>query len=428
MESERTTSGQEPEMDGSPRWRRTLLVAAVAQAFSILGFAFVTPFLPLYIQTLGVHGIANVTLWAAMLSGFVAIGMAVASPIWGVLADRYGRKIMVVRAAGSAALLVALMALVTNVYQLLALRLLQGVFTGTVSASQALVSSQSPRSRLGFSMGVMQTAVFIGNSLGPLGGGIVAELLGFRPTFLVAGALLLTCAVLVGLFVHEEHPKATARSQPHTKALFGDMGRVISVPGLLPMVASVFAVQFAITQVYPILPQFVQVLQGAAGNAAIATGLILAGAGAAGALSSTAVGWFSDRIGHKTVLATAALLACLISIPQYFVTATWQLGVLRIADGFALGAMLPSASAILAGLVPAERRGAAYGISAAAVSLGIAAGPLTSAGIVAISGIRAVFLSAAVLLLLISGWVTLVVPAGSSRRMRPGILRWRPRP
>lgn len=380
---------------------------AIAQTFSILGFSFVIPFLPLFVQQLGIHGITRVTLWAAFLSGCSAIGMAVASPIWGVLADRHGRKIMVMRASLSAAVLIGLMGLVSNVYQLLALRLLQGFFTGTVSASQALVSSQTPRKRLGFALGVMQTAVFVGNSVGPLIGGFTAEVVGFRFSFVVGGALLLTCGLLVTFLVHEE--PVNTHQDAARPTLLGGLRQVLVVPALLPMIGAIFAVQFAITQVYPILPQFVQVLQGKSGHAALATGLILAGAGAAGAISSTVIGWFSDRIGHKWILVGAALAACLISIPQYFVTATWQLGLLRVCDGFALGAMLPSSSAILAGLVPAERRGAAYGLSASANSIGVAAGPLTTAGVVALTGIRSVFLTAALLLGIIAVWVGTMV-------------------
>ncbi|MBV9279970.1 MAG: MFS transporter [Chloroflexi bacterium] len=396
------------------RWQRTLLVMAIAQTFSILGFSFVIPFLPLYVQQLGIHGVARVTLWAAFLSGCTAAGMAVASPIWGVLADRYGRKIMVVRAAFSAAVLIGLMGLVTSAYQLLILRLLQGMFTGTVSASQALVSSQTPRNRLGFALGVMQTAVFVGNSMGPLLGGLVAQAVGFRLSFGIAALLLLTCAVLVTVFVREESRFKEQGDAPRPRVVAG-MRQVLAAPAILSMIGALFAVQFAITQVFPILPQFVQQLQGRAGHAAAVTGLILAGAGAAGALSSTTVGWFSDRIGHKSILVTAALVACAISVPQYFVQATWQLGALRVADGFALGAMLPSASAILAGLVPPERRGAAYGLAASANSMGIAAGPLTSAAVVAISGIRAVFLTAAILLGFISVWVATMVHVRSKQ-------------
>jgi MFS family permease len=402
-------------------WRRTLLVTAIAQSFSILGFSFVIPFTPLYIQTLGIHGTASITLWAALLSGSVAVGMLVAAPIWGVLADRHGRKIMLIRAAFSAAVLVGLMGAATNVYQLLALRLMQGALTGTVSAAQALVASQTPKDKLGFSLGTMQTAVFVGSSTGPLVGGLVAQWLGFRPAFGIAACLLLTCAVLVTFFVHEERTEAKTEAEagaPRPSILSG-MKDVLKVPALLAMVATFFVVQYAVTQVFPILPQMVQQLQGTAGNAAVATGVILAGAGVAGAISSTSVGWFSDRIGHRTILITAALFACCITIPQAFVTATWQLAVLRVGDGMALGAMLPSASAMLAGLVPAERRGAAYGFSQSANSLGILLGPMTTAAIVAVSGIRDVFFSAAILLAFIAVWVSTRVHVGARQSREP---------
>ena len=414
-------------------WQRTLFVTAIAQTFSILGFSFVVPFLPLYIQDLGIHGVARVTLWAAFLSGATAIGMATASPIWGVLADRYGRKIMVVRASVSAAVIIGLMGLATSVYQLLILRLLQGMFTGTVSASQALVSSQCPRNRLGFALGTMQTAVFVGNSMGPLAGGFVAQAVGYRLSFACAAILLFTGAVLVAVFVREEPRFATraermqSQSEAQRPNILAGMREALAAPALLATIACLFAVQFAVTQVYPILPQFVQSLQGSAGHAAVATGLILAGAGAAGALSSTGVGWLSDRVGRQRVLVVAALAACVISVGQAFVQTTWQLAVLRIADGFALGAMLPSASAILAGLVPAERRGAAYGFAASANAVGFAAGPLTTAAVVAATGIREVFFSAAVLLGLIAVWVTVMVNPHAGERQQGGAGEVQPR-
>jgi len=401
---------------GVPGWQQTLMVTAVAQSFSIMGFAFVTPFLPLYIQQLGIHGTAKVTLWAALLSGLVALGQASASPVWGALADRYGRKIMVVRAAASGAVLVGLMGVVGNIYELLALRLLAGIFTGTVAASQALVASQTPKNRLGFVLGVMQTAVFTGSSLGPLMGGVTAELVGFRPTFGIAAGFLMTCALLVLFFAHEQRPERVPKED--RPKLFAGMRQVLLIGGVPPMIASIFAVQFAVTQVYPILPQFVEQLQGHAGHAAAVTGVILAGAGVAGAISATSTGWFADRLGHKRVLVAAATMAACVSIPQSFVQTTWQLGLLRVFDGLALGGMLPSAGAMLAGLVPQERRATVYGLSAAAVSLGFGGGPLISAAIVAVGGFRPVFFSAAFLLAVVAIWVAVMAP-GRVRRVSP---------
>jgi DHA1 family multidrug resistance protein-like MFS transporter len=403
-------------------WKRTLLVAAVAQTFSILGFSFVVPFLPLFIQQLGVHGVAQVTLWAAVLSGGSAVVMAIAAPIWGVMADRYGRKMMVVRSMFSAAILIALMGAAPNVWYLLVLRMLQGAFTGTVSACQALVASQSPRERMGFSLGVMQTAVFLGSSLGPVAGGVVAEATGFRMSFVVAGGVLSVGGMLALLFIQEEHRFAEQRSAPRPKFLAGARD-ALRAPALLAMITAIFAVQFGTTVVFPVLPQFVQSLQGSAGQAALITGLIFTGAGVAGALSSVLIGVVSDRIGYRVILIVASLFAAILSIPQYWVTATWQLLVLRVALGFAMGAIMPCASALIAILVPTEKRGTAYGLAGSATSMGFGLGPLTAAAVVAISGIRPVFLTAAVIFGFISAWIStmLHLPSDDAEMRAAGV-------
>lgn len=389
-------------------WKRTLYLTAAAQTLSILGFSFVVPFLPLYVQQLGIHGTTHVTFWAALLSGGTALCMAVAAPIWGVLADRHGRKIMVTRAAFSAALLIGLMGLVQNVWQLLLLRMLQGAFTGTVSASQALVASQSPKDRMGFSMGLMQTAVFVGNSLGPLAGGLIVDAVGYRPSFAVAGSILFLSGVMVTMFVHEER-RSDAQVAMSRQPFFQGMRDALRVPALPAMIGAMFAVQFALTVVFPVLPQFIQYLQGPADHAATITGLIFAGAGVAGALSSVSAGFFSDRFGYKRVLVVAAAAAAILSVPQYFVNATWQIAALRIAMGLAIGAIMPSASALIATLVPSERRGTAYGLSGSATSIGFGVGPLTAAAVVSVGGMRPVFLTAAFLLAGIAVWVATMV-------------------
>ncbi|HEX6506203.1 MAG TPA: MFS transporter [Chloroflexota bacterium] len=389
-------------------WKRTLAVAAVAQTFSIVGFNFFTPFLPLFVQELGVHGTTDVTFWAALLAGGSAISMAVAAPLWGVLADRHGRKIMLVRAMFSAALIIGVAGLVQNVYELLLLRMLQGAFTGTVTASQALVSSQSPRERMGFSLGVMQTAIFLGVSIGPLLGGLTADTVGFRLSFAIAGAILFCGGVLIVFFVHEVRANVQERSVESAR-VWSNMRDGLTTPGLLPMVAAVFAVEFAVTVVGPVLPQFVQYLQGPGGHAATVTGLIFTGGGIAGAISSIGAGALADQLGYRRVIVIAALAAAIFSVPQFFVSATWQLFVLRIAMGFAMGAIMPSASALLASLVPSEKRGTAYGLSGSATALGFAAGPLTAAAVVSVAGIRPVFLTAAVMMAAIAGWVGVMV-------------------
>ena len=389
-------------------WKRTLAVTATAQMFSIVGFNFFTPFLPLFLPQLGIHGVTHITLWAAFLQGGSAIAMAVSSPFWGVLADRHGRKIMLVRATFSAALLIGLSGLVQNVYELLLLRVLQGAFTGTVTASQALVAAESPRDRMGFSQGIMQTAVFLGVSIGPLLGGLAADAVGFRFSFVIAGGVLFGAGLLVLLLVQEEHPSDRVEVRPPAH-IWRNLRNGLATPGLLPVIGAVFAVQFGVTVVLPVLPQFILSLQGSGGHAATVTGLIFTGGGIAGAISSVAAGSLADELGYKRVIVVASVVAAIFSVPQFFVNATWQLLLLRVGMGFALGAIMPSAGALLGNLVPPEKRGTAYGLSGSATSLGFAAGPLTAAAVVSIGGIRPVFLTASVLLMAIAVWVQVMV-------------------
>ncbi len=190
-----------------PYWRRTLYTIWFTEFIAVLGFNFVLPFIPYYIQELGVTDRQQVALWAGLATSLMSLGFAIMAPIWGMLADRYGRKQMVMRATFAGAILMVLMAFVTNVQQLVLLRILHGVFTGTIAAATTLVVSVVPKEYSGVAFGSLQTAVYLGTSLGPLLGGIAADSLGYRSSFWVTGALLLFSGILVTLLVREDfHP------------------------------------------------------------------------------------------------------------------------------------------------------------------------------------------------------------------------------
>jgi len=192
--TEKENTGQ--DADETSPWRSTLFVMFIAQLISIVGFAFVYPFIPFYIREIGVTDETLVPIWAGIIGAASSLTITVFSPIWGWLSDRYGRKLMVERAMFAGAIITMAMGMVGNVYQLLILRLLQGAFAGTISASIALVSTALPGTKLGFGLGLMQVAVFLGMSLGPWIGGIIADILGYRLTF-VAGALFCSWVVFL---------------------------------------------------------------------------------------------------------------------------------------------------------------------------------------------------------------------------------------
>jgi DHA1 family multidrug resistance protein-like MFS transporter len=375
-------------------WKTNLIVLFISQTCVMIAFSFVFPFIPLYVRDLGVTDNAAAAYWAGAIGAAAAITMAITQPFWGSLADRHGRRIMVLRSIGAASITLVLMGLVQHPWQLLVLRFLQGAFTGTVAASNALVASSVPRERLGSSLGFMQVALYGGTSLGPLIGGFISDRLGYRVACFAAGGLMLFSLLLVVLFVRETFipPPADVR-QP---GIFANNRRLLAVPGMLLVLSILFLIQYGNSVVSPILALFIHEISNGK-NAASTAGAILAGTGIASAFAAVLAGRLGDRIGHRRLLPVCLLGAALTCLPQAFVHTPGQLFALRLALGLFLGGLMPSANALLAGLVPSNDRGSAFGLGAAAIALASALGPLSGAITGGTLGMRSVFLATAFL-------------------------------
>lgn len=365
-----TSRADEHERDGDPRWRVTLPVMWIAQLCSIMGFSFVMPFIPFFVRELGVPE-HHVAIWAGVTGSAAGIAMGVMGPIWGYLADRHGRRRMVLRAMFGGSLVLGLMGLSRNVYDLLVLRLMQGSITGTVPASVALISSVVPKRRLGFSLGLMQMAVFTGGSIGPYLGGIVADRYGYRVPFGVTAGLLFLggCLVLFGAKERFTPPDpADRREAAPLRVLF-------RMPAVLSLLGVFFIMNFSGSFVMPIFPLFVEQILGMKKQAAAETGTLLGITGVASAVAAVLVGRLSDRLGHKPILIVCTSLAALFSLPHFFATSLSQLFVLRIFFGLAVGGMMPAMNALVATTAPRGNLGQAYGFTTTASALGWAIGP-----------------------------------------------------
>ena len=383
-------------------WQRVLWVSWIAQILAIVGFSFVYPFLPLYVQHLGVHDQHAVLIWSGAMFAGTTVAMAICAPIWGALSDRYGRKPMVVRAMASGAVLIFLMTLVRNPEELLVLRILQGVFTGSVAASQALVSTTVPRERLGFSMGLMQTALFAGSSIGPLIGGQLDDHFGFETTFVVATIMLILATLMVILMV-EERFTPISRSGGAPYGFWASAGSILANRQMALLILVLCAVQFGGQVVSPILPVFVEDLGGNAHNAASLAGNVFAVAGLGSAITAVLAGRLTDRSGHfKLVLLLATILTALLYIPQHSVTSINQLYLLRGLVGLTIGAMLAVASAMITLGTPREQRGTVIGLSAGVNAAGQAVGQIGGSAMASGFGVRSVFLVTAFVMALVS--------------------------
>jgi MFS transporter, DHA1 family, multidrug resistance protein len=386
--------GQETD-DTSP-WRSTLFVMFIAQLLSIVGFAFVLPFIPFYVREIGVTDERLVPVWAGILGAASGLTMTIFAPIWGWLSDRYGRKLMVERAMFAGAVITIAMGAVGNVYQLLVLRLLAGAFTGTISASISLVCSVLPGTRLGFGLGLMQVAVFLGMSLGPWIGGMIADIVGYRLTFIAGGAILLIGGILVMAGAKEKFIRPSAVSLKQN----GSMRTLFTLPGFISLMAVFFLFHFSINIAIPILPLFIEEVGNLKTRVASTTGLLFAVTGATAAISAAAIGYLSDRKGHKRVLIVSLFITGILWLAHALARNIDQLLAVRILFGFAAGGNLPTMNALVGKLTPKESYGKAYGLTASVTSLGMTLGPLTGGLMASYMGLRWPFIVVSLLLIL----------------------------
>lgn len=387
-------------------WERNLYLIVVAELIGIMGFGISVPFLPFYIQELGVTRVEEVASWVGLISSTSAIAMAVASPIWGVMGDRRGRKLMLVRAMLGGGITMALMGAVSTVPQLVVLRILQGLLAGSVAAATTLVATSLPREQCGFGLGLLQTAIFAGHSLGPFVGGALAGLVGYAPVFLGSGAMLLAAGVVVAVCVREEFAPPPPREKGANPV--AQTARVIVAhPVLATMLALLVLNNLSSMITTPILPLFVQTMVPDAKAASTATGMVVGATALGNAVAAVWIGRSADRIGRRRVLLTCLTVGALVYFPQMLTRHPAQLLALRLMMGMAMGGVIPVANAIIAERAPDGQKGAIYGISASLNAAGRALGPILGAVVVMQFGVAGVFPVTGTLLCLLAALAAL---------------------
>lgn len=366
----------------SSSWQRTVGVMFAAQLLASVGFSTIFPFLPNYVESLGARSGGSTLFWVSAVFSVQAVAMMIASPIWGAMADRYGRKLMVERALFGGAVIILLMGFARSAEELVLLRLIQGLTTGVVSAASSMVAAVTPRDRLGYAMGLMQTGQWAGVSVGPVIGGLLEYFVGYRLSFVVTAVLLFAGGVLVLLAVHEEFtpPVGRARGLGGMLAAWRD---VVRAPGVALAYALRFTAWLGRTMLVPFLPLFVASITVRSDLAGIYTGVAIGLASAAGTLSGVMLGRLSDRVGHKPVLVASALAAALFYFPMAFVHSVWHLMALNTLVGLAVGGVLPAISAMLARITSASAAGSVYGLDNSVGAAARAAAPLAAGAVVA---------------------------------------------
>ena len=380
-------------------WKRTFYTLWIAELLVIAGMQCGNPFLPYFIQELGVGDLSEALIWSGKIGTISGLAMALSAPIWGYLADRLGRKPMVVRSMMGGAATMLLAAYVQSPEQLFWVRCLHGALSGTVTACVALVSTTAPRRELGFALGTMQGIFMLGGTVGPFLGGELIEQVGFRATYQIAGVMALIGGVLVQLLVREDFQRQ--RGEPSTPNAGGgrawpgaeiwkDSWRLLQDRPYRVLAVGSFLIQFAFAIGMPVFPLFLQRLSGDLEVVSTA-GLIFALAGLLGALTSMLLGKRAEALGFRRVLISSLIVSALLAVGQGVATSAFQLGMLMVASGAAAGAVRPIINVMMTTLVPRADHGKAFGIMASASALGWAPGPILGGYIGAELGFRAVF-------------------------------------
>ncbi|PDW04745.1 MFS transporter [Candidatus Viridilinea mediisalina] len=391
------------------RWQTTLWIMFTAQLISAVGFAVFFPFLPLYVADLGTQTGLSIEFWAGMAFSSQAITMALASPIWGSLADRVGYKLMVERAMYGGALILLLMAFVRSAEELVLLRAIQGMITGTISAANALVAAEVPRERLGYAMGTLQMGLWGGIALGPLIGGLLADAFGYRMPFVLTAGLLLLAGLLVSLGVRRGARPSPKADQPH-QGLLASWRAILATSGM-PLAYSLrFLASLAHTIFIPFAPLFILTLMATDERIGTVTGVMVGTASAASVATSIYLGRLGDQHGHRWVLIGCASLSVLLYLLHIFVTNPWQLLALQLSAGAVWGGVSPAISALLGRYTGTGSEGAVYGIDNAIVSIARAVAPILGALVVLLIGLRGIFIITALIYALVGGLALLRLP------------------
>ena len=365
-------------------WRANLMVMSVAQFLAGVGFSIFFPFLPFYFRELGLETDRQVLLWMGYVSIAFGVTMSISAPLWGLVADRYGRKLMVIRSMLAGAVVLGLMGLATSPWHIFILRIFQGMTTGTITASVTMVSSVTPVENLGLSLGILQTALLMGNVVGPLAGGILADLFGYRLSCGIAFVMLFAGAVFVIFGADERFVRPSGKRENGFRTIQG----ILRTEGFIVILAVFFLVYVLNTLIIPILPLYIEELSGHSEKAATITGVIIGMTGLFSGISAAYFGRLGDRFGHVRVLFLSLVAAGVISLPQALADRVWVLFVERCLLGLAIGGVMPSVNTLVSNIISRERVGSAYGLTSSVTCLGIGVGPFLGGSMAAAIGLR----------------------------------------
>jgi MFS transporter, DHA1 family, multidrug resistance protein len=379
-------------------WKKNLYIVWLCQLLAMIGMSAVVPFLPLFVRELGVSGTAAEAKWSGLVFAgpfFISFFLA---PVWGNLGDKYGRKIMTVRAVFGLAIAQLLVGLSQDVSQLFLARLLQGAISGFLPAAMALVAANTPEEKTGYALGLLQSSTAAGTVLGPFIGGLLSDLFGFRTVFFIVAALLFITGFLVIAFVKEE--KSNLQKQKYT--LIENWKLVLTTPLLLLSSILITLTAFGISFIRPVFVFYIETFPVPRNFLPTITGALYSILGIFSTISATWWGRRVEKTGIKFNILIASLLTGSMYIVHSWIYDVYLLIPVRIILGFGYGALLPLLFTAISNSIPVERRGGVLGVGSSFQIFGNMIAPIAGGYAVGAFGLRPSFIITGCFFLLIA--------------------------
>ncbi|PRZ17321.1 DHA1 family multidrug resistance protein-like MFS transporter [Laceyella sediminis] len=383
------------------QWKRNLYILMFSQFLVLGAMSMVIPFLPLYLKEMGTKP-SDINFWAGIIFGANFLSAFIVAPIWGRLADRHGRKIMILRSGFGMAIVIFLTGLATSPWQLLILRLLNGTISGFIPASISLVATNTPKEKAGYALGMLSSGAVAGSIMGPFVGGMLAEVIGYSEIFFWTSACLMTASFIVLFAVKEEFVPV---KQEKRVSFWSEGSMILHQRPLVIMFTVAILLQFATLGPGPQMSLFVTELGVPGGYVAFFAGLVISITSFSNMIFAPILGKLGDRYGSEKVLFGCLIAAALFFIPHVFVHSVWQLLICRFLLGLCLGGLMPSVSTLIRKFAPAGKESTVFGYLTSANCIGNMLGPATYGVLSGLIGIRGIFLITSVILLVAALWL-----------------------
>ena len=369
-------------------WRRNVFAVTAASFMGYTGFTLVMPFLALFIGQLGVTDVGEIAMWTGLSLGVTPGLTALLAPAWGRLGDRFGRKIMVERSLVSFVVLFSAMAFVTSVWQLLAVRAIQGLFAGYGSLSVAMAAESAPRDRMPNAIGAVQTAQRIGPGVGPVLGGILAHVFPLRKAFLATAGFYAVALVIVHVLYDDRATHAQAPDAAETGRV--TFRNVLAFRNFILLMGVIFGLQFVDRSFGPVLPLYVEQIGVTSANVPIVSGALFSIMAFTGALGHHFCGKLLRRYASRVVIAGGAAVAAAGAGLFGVSGGIWIMSAASVLLGLGIGAAMTASYSAAGAVIPPGAHGAGFGVLTSASLIGMASSPFI-AGFVGGASIRIVF-------------------------------------